>query len=52
MKAPVLVKADLNKEFIIHSDASLTHVGAGLMQTQEAQSLKLIAYFSKKGEAM
>ena len=44
---PVLAKADLTKDFEIHTDASNNHVGAVLMQ-MEIDGLKPIGYFSKK----
>ena len=47
MSTPILVKADLNKEFELHTDASNNHVGAVLMQ-KEMEGLKPIDYFSKK----
>ena len=47
MSTPVLVKADLSKDFELHTDASNNHVGAVLMQ-REDEGLKPIGYFSKK----
>ena len=47
MSTPILVKADLSKEFELHTDASNHHVGAVLMQ-KEMEGLKPIGYFSKK----
>ena len=44
---PVLRKADLKKEFELHTDASDCHVGAVLMQKEE-DGLHPIGYFSKK----
>ena len=45
--APVLVKAQVNQPFELHTDASQDHVGAVLMQ-RHGGSLKPIGYFSKK----
>lgn len=44
---PVLVRADLTKQFELHTDASNTHLGGVLMQVEE-KGLKPIGYFSKK----
>ena len=46
--APLLVKAQVNCPFELHTDASSDHVGAVLQQRQRDGSLKPIAYFSKK----
>lgn len=47
IEVPILVKADLTKAFELHTDASIDHIGAVLMQVEE-QGLKAIGYFSKK----
>ena len=47
-QAPILGKANLSKEFILETDASLTHVGAVLMQRDQLGVPRVIAYFSKK----
>ncbi len=47
-KAPILVKADHGKIFILETDASQNHVGAVLMQYSEEGLPRVIAYFSKK----
>ena len=51
IQAPVLVKADLDKEFIITTDASNTHVGGVLSQMQDDGSSAAIGYFSRKLKA-
>ena len=48
LHAPVLVRADLDKEFIITTDASNTHVGGVLSQIQNDGSSAAIGYFSRK----
>lgn len=45
---PLLVKADVSKPFMLHTDASGTHVGAVLMQEQVDGTLQPLSYFSKK----
>ncbi len=47
-KAPILVKADHGKRFILEKDASQDHVGAVLMQYSEEGLAQVIAYFSRK----
>ena len=47
-KALVLCRADMSREFILETDASLTHVGAVLMQRDQDGLLRVIGYFSKK----
>ncbi len=44
-KAPVLVRA---QPFIVTTDASNTHVGGVLSQTQNDSETKHLGYFSKK----
>ena len=48
IQAPVLVRADVTKPFIVTTDASQTHVGGVLSQIQEDGSDRPIGYFSKK----
>lgn len=48
VSAPVLIKADMSKPFILHTDSSSTHVGAALSQPQDDNTLKPVGYFSKK----
>ena len=38
----------MSREFILETDASLTHVGAVLMQRDQDGLLRVIGYFSKK----
>ena len=45
--APVLIKPSMTTPFELHTDASMDHVGAVLMQKQDG-SLKPVGYFSKK----
>ncbi len=47
-KAPILVKVDHGKRFILETDASQNHVGVILMQYSEEGLPQVIAYFSKK----
>ncbi len=48
VQAPILVKAQVDKPFIITTDASDTHVGGVLSQIQQDGANKPIGYFSKK----
>ena len=48
VEAPVLVRANLDKEFFITTDASNTHVGGVLSQIQDDGSNAAIGYFSRK----
>ncbi len=45
-KAPVLVGAQLHQPFILTTDASNTHVGGVLSQTQTDGETKPLGYFS------
>ena len=45
-KAPVLVRPDYDKQFILETDASLVAMGAVLSQEQEDGSVRPIAYWS------
>ncbi len=47
--APILGRADnMTKILILETDASLTHVGAVLMQMNDSNLPRVIGYFSKK----
>ncbi len=46
--APVLVRADVNKPFIVTTNASDTHVGGVLSQIQADGCNRAIGYFSRK----
>lgn len=48
----ILAKADINRPFILDTDASQTHIGAVLMQYDDEQQLRVIVYFSKKLKPM
>ena len=48
VQAPILVRADVSKPFIITTDASNTHVGGVLSQIQPDGTDRAIGYFSKK----
>ena len=48
VQAPVLVRANLDKEFIVTTDASNTHVGGVLSQVQDDGTNAAIGYFSRK----
>ncbi len=50
-KAPVLVRAQPHQPFILTTDASNTHVGGDLSQTQNDGETKPLGYFSKKSNA-
>ncbi len=45
---PILGRADMTIFFILETDASLTHVGAVLMQMNYSNLPRVIGYFSKK----
>ncbi|KAG8184448.1 hypothetical protein JTE90_002297 [Oedothorax gibbosus] len=48
-RAPVLIKPDFNREFILSTDASTKAIGGCLSQLDEKTGVKLpIAYYSKK----
>ncbi len=47
-KAPVLVRAQPHQPFILTTDATSTHVGGVLSQTQTDGETKPLGYFSKK----
>ncbi len=47
-KAPVLVRAQPHQSFILTTNASNTHVGGVLSQTQNDGETKPLGYFSKK----
>ena len=46
--APVLVKANMNKQFVIHVDSSDFATGGALLQVNERGSLSPVGYFSRK----
>lgn len=46
--ASILGRADMSRSFILETDASLTHVGAVLMQIDDNNLPRVIGYFSKK----
>ncbi len=48
IKAPILAKAKLSKQFIFETDASQRHVAAVLLQYDEEGLPRTIGYFSKK----
>ena len=48
LHAPILVRADGEKDFIVTTDASDTHVGGVLSQVQEDGTIAAIGYFSRK----
>lgn len=47
-QAPILARAQSHYPFILTTDASNTHVGGVLSQTQDDGSVKPLGYFSKK----
>ncbi len=47
-KAPILARAQSNQSFIVTTDASNSHVGGVLSQTQSDGHVKPIGYFTKK----
>ncbi len=48
MNAPILVKAQVDKPFILTTDASDAHVGGVLSQMQSDGTSRPVGYFSKK----
>lgn len=46
-QAPILAKPDLNRNFIIHTDASDYAIRAVLLQEDEEKHLRVIAYASR-----
>ncbi len=46
--APVLTKADVNKPYVLETDATQRHVAAVIMQYSENNTPRVVAYFSKK----
>ena len=50
VQAPVLVRADLDREFLVTTDASNTHVGGVLSQVRDDGTSAAIGYFSRKIE--
>ncbi len=48
MNAPILVKAQTNKPFVLTTDASDAHVGGVLSQLQSNGTSRPVGYFSKK----
>ncbi len=48
IKAPILAKAKICKQFILETDASQRHVAAVLLQYDEEGLPRTIRYFSKK----
>ncbi len=48
--SPILVKANLGKQFILETDASQHHVAAVLLQYDDHGLPRAIGYFSKKVE--
>ncbi len=50
-KAPVLVRVQPHQPFIVTTDASKSHVGGILSQTQGDGEAKPLGYFSKKSNS-
>ncbi len=48
VSSPILVKADLSRQFILETDASQHHVAAVLLQYDDEGLPRTIRYFSKK----
>ncbi len=48
MTSPILVKANLSKQFILETDASQHHVAAVLLQYDDHGLPRAIGYFSRK----
>ncbi len=46
--SPILVKANLSKQFILETDASQHHVAAVLLQYDDEGLQRAVGYFSKK----
>ena len=46
--APILVKADLNKPFVVETDASQSHIAVVIMQYDRNNLPQVISYYSKK----
>uniref|UniRef100_A0A7E4ZU05 RNA-directed DNA polymerase n=1 Tax=Panagrellus redivivus TaxID=6233 RepID=A0A7E4ZU05_PANRE len=45
--APILVQPDYSKEFVVHTDASLSAIGGAIMQEDKEGQLKAIGYASR-----
>ncbi len=48
VNAPILIRADITKPFVVTTDVNDTHVGGVLSQAQPDGSDRSIAYFSKR----
>ncbi len=48
MSSPILVKANLSRQFVLETDATRYHVAAILLQYDEEDSPPTIGYYSKK----
>ncbi len=46
--SPILIKANLCKQFILETDANQHHVAAVLLQYDDERLLRAVGYFSKK----